>query len=135
MSVSRDVGRKGQQSTGVPFLGHGFGVRGLRGRAGRGLASAATYLGMGETTLRSELKSGKTLAEIATSTPGKTLAGLKAAIIAAATTRLNAAVSSGRITAQQEHERLAALSTRSEAMLQRTWSGPNGSRALGSPGH
>ena len=133
---ANEAKRRIQQSSGVPFFGHGFGGRGFRGRVHLGVASAATYLGMSQTALRSELKSGKTLAEIAGSTPGKSVAGLKAALTTAETTRLNAAVSSGKITAQQEQERLAALASHSEAILQRTWSAPaNGSQVPGSVGH
>lgn len=122
-----------QKSAGIPLYGRGFGARGNRGHDGRGEATAATYLGISETALRSELKSGKSLAAIAASTPGKSVAGLQAAIVTAETTRLNAAVSSGKITAQQEQQRLADLPSHVEAMLQRTWSArANGGRAKGS---
>jgi hypothetical protein len=72
------------------------------------------------TTLRSELQSGKSLAQIASSTTGKSVEGLKAAIVAAEKAGLEKAVSSGSITSPQEQERLGNLSSRIEAMLQRT---------------
>jgi hypothetical protein len=94
------------QSTGVRFTGGAFVSGrfvsgGLAGRGGRIEATAAQYLGITKTMLRSDQKAGKSLAAIATSTPGKSVAGLTAAITAADTTRLNAAVSSGKITAAQ----------------------------------
>lgn len=121
------------QRSGVPLYGFGFGGR----RGGLGRASAAAqYLGITHAALRSERRSGKSLAQIAASTPGKSVAGLQAAIIAAAKTRLAAAVSSGRITAQQEQERLSRLSGQIEAMLARTspLRGSNGGPPTGSPG-
>jgi hypothetical protein len=117
-----------QQSNGVPFFDHRFG----RGAFGGRSAVAAQYLGISRATLRGELQSGKTLAQIASSTPGKSAAGLKAAIITAATTRLHKAVSAGLITSQQEQQRLTTLSTRIDALIQRTWAGgPNGGQGLG----
>jgi hypothetical protein len=103
-----------QQGGGVPFFGHRFGGNGL----GNGVA--AQYLGISAATLRSELQAGKSLAQIASSTPGKSVEGLKAAIVSAEKARLEKAVSSGSITSQQEQERLGNLSTRIEAQLQRT---------------
>jgi hypothetical protein len=58
---------------------------GRRGhRAGRRLrAAAAAYLGLSPSTLRSDLRSGKTLAEVADATPGHSSAGLVDALLAA----------------------------------------------------
>jgi hypothetical protein len=117
-----------QQANGVPFFDRRFGRGGFGGRR----AAAAQYLGISRATLRSELQSGKTLAQIASSTTGKSVAGLKAAMIAAATTRLDKAVSAGLITSQQEQQRLTTLSTRIDALIQRTWAGgPNEGQGLG----
>lgn len=123
------------QSTSAPLLGgdlrHGFGA----GRRGGGLvdvsAAASQYLGIGEATLRSDLAAGKSLDAIANATSNKSAAGLKAAIIASQTSRLSAAVSAGTITSQQESQRLSDLSSRIDALLQRTWSGQTGGRAGG----
>ena len=103
-----------QQGGGVPFFGHRFGGSGL----GNGVA--AQYLGISAATLRSELQAGKSLAQIASSTPGESVEGLKAAIVSAEKARLEKAVSSGSITSEQEQERLGNLSTRIEAQFQRT---------------
>jgi hypothetical protein len=119
-----------EQSTSVPLFDRAFGGRGLRGLAGKSDPAAAQYLGISEAALRSQLKTGQSLEAIATSTPGKSVAGLKAAIIAAQTTRLNTAVSSGKITAQQEQRRLTSLSSRIDTLLQHTRSaGANGGQA------
>ncbi len=107
-----------EQGGGARFFGHRFGRGGL-GSDG----VAAQYLGISAATLRSELQSGKSLAQIAASTPGKSVEGLKAAIVSAEKTRLEKALSSGSITSQQEQERLGDLSSRIEAMLQRTGGG------------
>src|ERR1019366_973826 len=98
-------------------FGHGFGGRGFRGGFGGSDAAAAAYLGITEATLRSDLQAGQSLAQIANATQGKTSDGLKAAIIAAETVRLNAAVSSGQITGAQEQQRPTDLSSRSAALL------------------
>ena len=87
------------------------------------MAIVTQYLGISAATLRSDLQSGKTLAAVADSTPGKSAAGLKAAIVAAVTARLDKEVSSGLITSQQEQQRLGTISTRIDALLQRSWPG------------
>ena len=103
-----------QQGGGVPFFGHRF------DRGGRANGVAAQYLGITPATLRSEIESGKSLAQIASSTPDKSVEGLKAAIISAEKARLERAAAGGLITSQQEQERLSNLSGDVEAQLQRT---------------
>ena len=96
--------------------------RGLRA----GANAAENYLGVGAATLRSDLTSGETLAQIASRTSGKTADGLKAAVLASAKTRLDAAVESGAITSAQENVRLTRLSARIDVLLSRTWVGEFG---------
>ena len=106
-----------QQGSGLGPVGHRFGG-GMRA----GLTTAAAqYLGISEASLRADLKGGKSLAAIATATPGKSSAGLSAAIIAAETTRLDARVASGAITAAQEQQMLSNLSSRIDTLLNRSW--------------
>lgn len=130
-----------QQSSGLPFLGGRFGGGfgrfgggGLHGGFGGGLragdSAAATYLGITGAALRTELMGGKTLSQIADATPGKSSAGLKAALITAETTRLTAALASGAITSQEEQAQLASLPARIDAMLARTFT----AGGLGGPG-
>jgi hypothetical protein len=104
------------QGNGVPFFGHRFGGGGFGGRD----AAAAQYLGISKPTLHSELEAGKSLSQIASSTSGKSVAGLKAAILAAAKSRLDKEASSGLISSQQEQQRLAALPSRIDSMLTQT---------------
>jgi hypothetical protein len=101
-------------------IGHGL-LHGDIGRAGiAGVASR--YLGVSPQALLRELRSGKSLAQIAESASGKSVEGLKAAIIAEAKKRLDAAVSGGRLSSKRENELLAGLSSRIQTLLQR--SGP-----------
>ena len=119
------------QGNGVPFFGDRFGGGGFGGRD----AAAAQYLGISEPTLHSELAAGKSLSQIASSTSGKSVAGLKAAILAAAKSRLDKEVSSGLITSQQEQQHLAALPSRIDSMLTQTGIGwPHGGPGRGRRG-
>jgi hypothetical protein len=95
--------------------GDGFGHR-----HGAGLASAATYLGLTEAELRSSLGSGKSLADVAKATDGKSVDGLVAAIVAAEKKQLAAAAAAGALTEAQEQEILASLEERVTDMVNRT---------------
>jgi len=96
---------------GGPFkhFGHGgpgrlFGGPGLAA----GVEELATYLGLKPEELRTQLQSGKSLADIATA-QGKTVDGLKAAITDAVTKRLDAAVTAGKLDKAQEQKLLEGL--------------------------
>ena len=78
------------------------------------------YLGVSPAQLRSELRSGKTLAQIADATSGKSAAGLVEAIVAARKARLAALVSTGNLTRAQEAARLRTLNKRVSAAVNRT---------------
>lgn len=93
------------------FRGPGAGV------AGGELNASASYLGISQTDLRTELKSGKSLAQIATE-HGKSVDGLKQAITASARGMLDGQVASGRITQDQEQRALGNLSSRIDALVQ-----------------
>ena len=97
------------------------------GHHGMGLATAATYLGTTEAALRTSLQSGKSLADVAKATDGKSVDGLVAAIVAAEKKQLAAAVAAGRLTEAQQKEMLASLEERVTAMV-------NGERPEGGPG-
>jgi hypothetical protein len=70
------------------------GVHDMHGPGDRlgGLAAAATYLGTTPDALRTQLESGKTLAQIANATAGKSAAGLIDALVADARTHITAMV-------------------------------------------
>ena len=100
---------------GAPPAFHGGGPRdGLHGDA---IGAAATYLGLTPAQLMTQLQSGKSLAEIAAA-QGKTVAGLKDAIHAAAKTRLDQEVSEGHLTAAQAKDLLAELDARLDDIVQ-----------------
>jgi hypothetical protein len=82
-------------------------------------AAAAKYLGLTEAQLHAELRSGKTLAQVATA-QGKSVDGLKAAILADAKSRLDQAVSAGKLTAAQAKTILAALTSHVDRLVNRT---------------
>jgi hypothetical protein len=97
-----------------PFLGPGLFFGGPKGDGERGLGfgpglgfhfgekldAAAEYLGITDEELREALQSGKSLAEIAEE-QGKSLDGLKDALVAEAQTRLDEAVADEKLT--REH--------------------------------
>src|SRR3954447_15847344 len=79
------------ESGDVPlFGGPGPGSLHVHGAFG-GLDAAATYLGLTEAQLRTQLESGKSLADVAKA-HGKTVDGLVQALVDAAKTKLDAAV-------------------------------------------
>jgi hypothetical protein len=94
-------GGSGSGSFGAPPTGYfgrpGNGGGGFRGRDFDGLSAATSYLGVSPSQLRSQLASGKTLAQIANATSGKSAAGLIDAMVAAQRKQLDQAVWSGRI--------------------------------------
>ena len=94
-----------------PGAGHG---------PGPGFAqAAATYLGLTAAELRTQLESGKTLAQIATA-QGKTVAGLETAIYNGAKADLDAKVAAGTITSTQEATILADLKSHLDDIVNRT---------------
>jgi uncharacterized coiled-coil protein SlyX len=81
-----------------------------------GPAAIAAYLGLTPAQLREQLRSGKSLAQIAVA-QGKTVAGLEDAIIADVQTHLDQAVAKGRLTAAQETAVLARLKQRVDDLV------------------
>ncbi|HWD11220.1 MAG TPA: hypothetical protein VG366_05215 [Solirubrobacteraceae bacterium] len=77
---------------------------------GQGLpAVEGAYLGLTREQLRSEVRAGKTLAAIAAATPGKSEAGLIAAIVARRRATLAGLVKTGKLTQAQVNTRDAKL--------------------------
>src|ERR671934_1463802 len=75
------------------------------------LDAAASYLGLTEEQLETQLESGKTLAQVAKDR-GKSVDGLIQALVDAATKRLDADVAAGRLTKAQEQQILSGLKQR-----------------------
>jgi hypothetical protein len=69
------------------------------------LKAAAQYIGVGRAALVKDARAGKTLAQIATA-HGKTVDGLKTAMLGAVKVKLDAAVAAGKATTAQEQAKL-----------------------------
>ena len=90
---------------------------------GRQLAAAETYLGLTATQIRDDLRSGKTLAEVADSTGGKSTAGLIAAMVAAGKAQLDARVQAGTLASSKEQGMVERLNRRVTAAVNHSPSG------------
>lgn len=124
-----------------PGFGHRDGGPGIH-RFGH-LDAAASYLGVTEAELRTQLAGGKTLAEVAKA-KGKSVDGLVSALVADEKKELDAAVKAGRITQAQADAFLANAKerftdavngTRPEGMHGRFGGGPPGALRLGPHRH
>ncbi len=96
------------------FWRRGLGPGGRFGPAGPlfgPFAAASKYLGLSAPKLLSDLRGGKTLAQVAQA-QGKSVSGLEQALVSAQTTRLDKAVAQGALTKAQEQRRLSRLSKR-----------------------
>ena len=96
-----------------PFFGPGFGPgfgHFHRGPPlfGERLSAAAEYLGLTQAELRTKLSSGRTLANIAKAR-GKSVDGLKQAILDDAKAKLDAAVKEGKLTQAEADEIYARM--------------------------
>jgi hypothetical protein len=94
---------------------------------------ASAYLGISAEDLRTQLRSGKSLAEIAAATPGKTKAGLVAAIVADETARIDKAVADGKLTAEQAARLKAGLAERVGQMVERSMTASGSAPRSGRP--
>jgi hypothetical protein len=97
------------------------------GHPGLSLDVVATYLGLRASELRTELRSGKTLAQIAIA-HGKTAEGLVQALYDAKKKTLDAGVSAGRLTQSEEDSLLAGLKQRITAFVNGRFPRPFGER-------
>ena len=89
--------------------------------AGRGslLRAAAQYVGVTPRELVRELRSGRSLAQVAQA-HGKTREGLKAALLQTVRARLDRALAAGRITTAQHAQRLARAERLLDRLIDRT---------------
>ena len=98
-------------------VGPGFGLH--EELHGDFLDAAATYLGLTQDQLRTQLESGKSLADVAKA-QGKSVDGLKQAIIADAQAKLDQAVKDGRLTSDQRDRMLADLKSHIDDLVNGT---------------
>ena len=99
--------------------GPGFGHGGPGFHAGFGFDAAASYLGLSEDALRTQLQSGKSLADVAKA-QNKDVAGLKAAMKTALTKQLDQAVTDKKLTADQRTKILAEVDERLDDFINGT---------------
>ena len=88
-----------------------------------GLDAAATYLGLTQEQLRTQLESGKTLAQVAQA-QGKSVDGLVDALVADFKAKLDAAVKAGRVTQADADQALKDVRARITARV--NGQGPDG---------
>ena len=122
----------------------GYGPGGFRDRDGDGgfggglfggLGAASSYLGLSTSQLMTQVAAGKTLAQIANATSGKSASGLIDAMVAAQKKQLDQAVSNGRLTKSQADQLEANLKTRVTSMVNGTFGpGRGGFFGGGRPG-
>jgi hypothetical protein len=81
------------------------------------LTTAAAYLGLTQDQLRTQLKAGKSLAQVARER-GKPVPGLKDAILADLTNRINA---DPKLTPGQKQEILRKVQSHLDGLINATW--------------
>ncbi len=96
------------QITPFMFGGPGFGMDGRHGHGGDDMNAIASTLGITATQLQSDLSSGTTLAQEITN-HGKTVDEVVTAIITQEKTEMDQAVASGKMTQDQETQRLDTM--------------------------
>jgi len=108
-----------------------FGGRGGPGHHGFGFHgpelfdAAASFLGVTEAELRTQLEAGKSLADVAAA-EGKSVAGLKAALVDDVEEKLDEAVKAGRLTDAQRDEALDRFKERVDDLVAHEGFGPRG---------
>lgn len=119
--------------SGKPMGGMGWGGFGMHrhgpGMMGLDLTTVATYVGLTQQQLMTDLGNGQTLARIAAA-QGKTVQGLEQALTTAFQARLQQAVTSGHMTAAQSATALSQFQSRLSQMVNNQmkmgheWGGP-----------
>jgi hypothetical protein len=121
--VGAEVQRPGGPGGGPRLFGRAR-VHILFSHRRRFAGAVVAYLSVRRSQLESQLASGKTLAQIAAATPGKSAAGLVAAIVAAEQ-RIPAVVAAhSHASAAQRASREARLRRRATRLTQRRFAGP-----------
>ncbi len=100
---------------GGPRFGHFH--RGGRPPFGEKLSAAADYLGLTQTELRSKLRAGRTLGDIAKAR-GKSVDGLKQAILDEAEEKLDQLVEDGELTRADADEMLARMKSHIDDLVE-----------------
>lgn len=124
----------GQHLFGPRGFGRGHGMKGARGDMGimrQAETALAQYFGIQPQDLQTQLRSGKSLAQIAQE-HGKSRTDLKSYITTEAKTRLDQAVADGKLTQQQADSLLQRLASNLDQMIDRSFQpGQRGPRPNG----
>jgi hypothetical protein len=126
------IKKRVQAAGGAPLLGPGvaggpplrffhrgpFGPAGVRGPIKDGVDAASNYLGLTNQQLLTQLRSGKSLADIA-GDQKKSVDGLKSAVTAAVKNDLDKAVTDKKLTQDQENKLLSKLGSRLDTLVNR----------------
>jgi len=107
----------------LPLGGFGIHKVGMAAGFGKVIGAAATYLGMTQDQLLTQLRSGKSLADIAKA-QGKTVSGLEDAITSSAQSQLDQAVKAGTLTQAQADQIMSELESHIDDLVNRTFQGP-----------
>ena len=100
-----------------PVRGRSGGKDGMRHHGARGLLrAAAAYIQLTPRAVRAELRAGKSLAQVAAD-HGKSVDGLKQAILSAAKPRIDKAVTAGRLGSEDATVRLAKLESKLDTLV------------------
>src|SRR4029077_9526669 len=122
--VTAEVNRAGGPGLGLATRRFGAGADAAHARhlfaPGHLGSVAASYLGMTAAQLQSELRSGKTLGQLADATPGKSKAGLVDALVASRKAKLAARVKAGKSKQAREERLLMNLEKRLKLAVTRT---------------
>ncbi|HLB21521.1 MAG TPA: hypothetical protein VK605_05390 [Solirubrobacteraceae bacterium] len=86
-------------------------------------AVAAGYLGVAPARLQALLQTGKTLAQVAEATAGKSTVGLVDALVVSRRAKLARATAAGRLTEARQVKRASKLHKRMSALVQRQFAG------------
>lgn len=98
---------------------HGHAEHGTRAATSSEVALAAGYLDLSRAELLHELQSGRTLAQIASATSGRSVKGLVDALVAERAARIHAAVAANRTSPRSAARKLARLRRRITATIER----------------
>jgi hypothetical protein len=90
---------------------HGYGL----------LHASAMYLGVTTHQLKSQLKAGRSLADVANATSGKSAAGLVDYLAGLVKTKLDKLVSAGKITSAREAAFMARIDAKLAKVVSFTW--------------
>jgi hypothetical protein len=112
VAVTADGGHNSASSTRAPANGASAATAGE-------VVLAASYLGVTPTQLHKEMRSGRTLAQIANATGGKSATGLLNALVSAKAGKLRTTLAARKLSPRQEKTRLTDLRTRIRAQLNR----------------